>query len=129
MNKEELSTFQNHKYYDVRSNRVLLPLSEMRKLPLKWITKEELYYLKCGCYFNPTAYYLELPPSKREVGSDLNYRYFVADSEAYSYPTRQEAQEYGLYHSSWYVWLVLLVLVFGIVLVTIQLLSPRMTTP
>lgn len=64
--------------FDPVSLRLLLSWREIKKLPIKRCTAEELHEAKCGWYFNPTRYY---PKGGRllkdEQGYDHQYRYVL----------------------------------------------------
>lgn len=69
---------QNNPHYDTQSLRILLPSSELQKLPQKEITKKQLIDIMKTWEYNPIRYYKnKVKPFLHEVGHDLQYRYTV----------------------------------------------------
>lgn len=73
-----ISDIKDHPDYDPDTLRIKLPFNQLRNMPVKQVTHEELYELKMNADFNPAMYYSHrLPLHVGEVGHDLVYRYVL----------------------------------------------------
>jgi hypothetical protein len=64
--------------YDPKELRVFPSVERLRRLPIKTITQDEDYELRCGWYWNGTEYYPpEIQPEPGEVGYDQHARYVL----------------------------------------------------
>jgi len=74
---EELTS---HEYFNSGKMKIILPVKELKKLPIKEIDKMDWYEVSCQVTFNPLPMYAEkLPIYRGEVGHDLEFRYVVKE--------------------------------------------------
>ena len=90
---EDIWKNRTHPQFDPRSMRILLTAAQLKALPFKEVTLDELADgPMCTMEYNPTHYYPKgLHPRKRERGHDLQYRYLLAVSK----PVEPQKEDYG----------------------------------